>query len=114
MILKTGILIFFVLLNSSQDFTVQKDFSERGNVQGSMALGQSGILPGRSWIEDPSDDSSFDLKEQFNSPARVELPGISFRSIVKTGQNIISRLDPLFLDRPPPRNAFSSRMIVTA
>ena len=103
MSLKTGILIIFVLLNSSQDFARQKDSSPQDGVQGIMALGQAGILPGRNWIEDPSDDHPFDIKEQSSSPAKGELPGSFFRCSTETGQNSISRMDPLFLDRPPPR-----------
>jgi hypothetical protein len=106
--LKSGILFFFMLLANSHDCAIQADHPVRENLIGTTAVRTTGNLQENYWILDPSDDNTLDIKEQYSSPAGFQQPGILLCQNNNTGPVRILRLDPLFLDRPPPCPAVCS------
>jgi hypothetical protein len=106
--LRAGILILFILLAYPREFAAKADPSVRGAVQGILAVRQTGNLQEGCWTGDPSDERIFDVKETHNTFSGLHSQAIQFNMDTNSDPHRIIRLDPLFLDRPPPGRTFFS------
>jgi len=100
--LKTGILILIFLLVSSQYFAGQSDRVPRIDPKDLLAFGSSLKEVNTYCLELPSYENDFNGKDACSSGIRTDSPWIHDDLDMYTVEIRISKLNPLFLDRPPP------------
>jgi len=100
--MKAGILILFFFCSTGQVCTRPGVTEKYGDRITSREIIPVSNIPGTAWIDDQAEEFQGEAKESHASIIVFEHPGKETRKNLPIRPVIRLRLDPLFLDRPPP------------